>query len=116
MAADPLFSEHDGVLQVNITLTVPDGVSFADLQLTTNEEGTSATFQFPVFLRVWLYSGYTKEQMDSTPKRILMQVIAGWYVYERDWLDKPVDENAERLVRAGMGIANPTADPSRLLH
>lgn len=116
MAPEPLFSEQDGVVQINITLAVPDGVSFADLQLSTNEEGTSATFHFPVFLRVWLYSGYTREQMDTTPRSILMQVLAGWYVYERDWLDKPVDEHAERLVRAGMGIAHTMPPLSQRLH
>ena len=85
----------------SFALQIPEDVSFDDLGFELDQDGRSAQFHTEPFLKVWIASGYSREQMDSTPRYVLMTLIVVWYKWERE--NRAIDANAgcERMIADG---------------
>jgi hypothetical protein len=85
----------------SFALQIPGDVSFNDLCFELDHNGRSAQFNMEPFIKVWIASGYSREQMDSTPRYVLMTLIVVWYKWERE--NRSIDSNAgcERMIADG---------------
>lgn len=85
----------------SFALLIPDDVSFNDLCFELDQNGRSAQFHMEPFAKVWVASGYPRDQMESTPRYVLMTLIVVWYKWERE--NRAIDANpgCERMIADG---------------
>lgn len=80
-----------------ITIAIPDGLKFADLRLSRDEQTGDIGFDWAAIERICAASGLDPATVRETPEDNIAGIIVGWYRAARAG-GEPADPVAELLI------------------